>query len=63
MLLLFFACEEEEEEEEDETAPFFKTWIHLLLVLILTSFELVIYCASGTLCNIGHSSSRSSKAR
>ena len=40
MLLLFFACEEEEEEEEDETAPFFKTWIHLLLVLILTSFEL-----------------------
>ena len=39
MLLLFVACEEEE-EEEDETAPFFKTWIHLLLVLILTSFEL-----------------------
>jgi len=41
MLLLFFTCEEEEEEEaEDETAPFFKTWKHLLLVLILTSFEL-----------------------
>ena len=39
MLLLFFACEEEEEEEEDETAPFFKTWKHLLLVLILISFD------------------------
>ena len=52
--------EEEEEEEEDET--FFFKCEHLTR-LILTSFELVIYCASGTLCNIGHSSSRSSKAR